>query len=280
METDFRRVVVIGYGKATGDILKYVDDQKADYGYSPEFIEHEPRALSVIGQICKEREIPYACIPDKKELGAYLGEITEETLVLSASNNFLFPASVVERENITIINFHNALLPDYPGRNAPSWVIYQGETQTGITWHYVTAGVDEGSIIIQKTCEIGPDMKAYELTEQLMDLACEGFYECFAEVLAKNVQARPQDFSPDRRMYRSTQVPGDGFLDLEKGAGGAVPAAAQCGLRKKRYLSAAADAGGWEMCGGFALSEDCAGKAKGRGKYAVSVPCGRRFAEN
>ena len=216
MKTDFRRVVVIGYGKATGNILKYVDDKKADYGYSLEFIEHEPHALSVTGQICEERGIPYAGIPDKKELGAYLGRITEETLILSASNNFLFPASVVERENITIINFHNALLPDYPGRNAPSWVIYQGETQTGITWHYVTAGVDEGSIIIQKTCEIGPDMKAYELTERLMDLACEGFYECFAAVLAKSVQARPQEFSPDRRMYRSTQVPGDGFLDPEK----------------------------------------------------------------
>ena len=216
METVFRRVVVIGYGKATGNILKYVDDKKTDYGYFPEFIEHEPHALSVTRQICEERGIPYASIPDKKELGAYLGGITEETLILSASNNFLFPAPVVERENITIINFHNALLPDYPGRNAQSWVIYQGETQTGITWHYVTAGVDEGNIIIQKTCEIGPDMKAYELTERLMDLACEGFYECFAAVLAKSVQARPQGFSPDRRMYRSTQVPGDGFLDLEK----------------------------------------------------------------
>ena len=216
MKTDFHRVVVIGYGKATGNILKYVDDKKADYGYSLEFIEHEPHALSVTGQICKERGIPYASIPDKKELGEYLGGITEETLILSASNNFLFPASLVERENITIINFHNALLPDYPGRNAPSWVIYQGEAQTGITWHYVTAGVDEGSIIIQKTCEIGPDMKAYELTERLMDLACEGFYECFAAVLARSVQARPQEFLPGRRMYRSTEIPGEGFLNLEE----------------------------------------------------------------
>lgn len=216
MKTEFRRIVVIGYGKATGNILKYVDDKKADYGCSLEFIEHEPHALSVTEQICKERGISHASIPDKKELSDYLTGITEETLILSASNNFLFPASVVERDNITIINFHNALLPDYPGRNAPSWVIYQGEAQTGITWHYVTAGVDEGSIIIQKTCEIGPDMKAYELTERLMDLACEGFYECFAAVLAKSVQARPQEFSPDRRMYRSAQIPGDGFLDPEK----------------------------------------------------------------
>ncbi len=214
METDFDRVVVIGYGKAAGEILKYTADRQKDYGYRPEFIEHELHALSVTKQICDERDIPFFSIPDRLKLGAYLSDIQERTLIVSASNNYLFPASLVERENITIINFHNALLPDYPGRNAPSWVIYRGEKQTGITWHYVTAGVDEGSIIIQKTCEIGPDIKAYELTERLMDLACGGFYECFDRVLTQSIEARPQIFSPGRRMYRSTEMPGEGFLDL------------------------------------------------------------------
>lgn len=214
MNTDFQRIVMIGYGKATGEILKYTDDRRADYGYALEFIEHEPHALGVTRQICGERGIPFASMPDKRELGRYLGEIQEKTLIVSASNNFLFPAALVERKHITIINFHNALLPDYPGRNAPSWVIYQGEERTGITWHYVTAGVDEGNIIIQKSCEIGPDTKAYELTERLMDLACEGYYECFDSVLQENAVARPQGFSPERRMYRSGEIPGNGFLDL------------------------------------------------------------------
>lgn len=214
METEFERIVVIGYGKAAGEILKYIADRQADYGYRLEFIEHELHVLSVTKQICGERGIPFSSMPDKRELGAYLNEIKEKTLIVSASNNFLFPASLVGRENITIINFHNALLPDYPGRNAPSWVIYQGETQTGITWHYVTAGVDEGNIIIQKTCEIGPDTKAYELTERLMDLACEGFFECFDKVLSEKAEARPQEFLPGRKLYRSTEIPGEGFLNL------------------------------------------------------------------
>lgn len=216
MRSDFRRVVVIGYGKATGGILKYTDDRRVDYGYRLEFIEHEPHALGVTKQICEERGIPFVSMPDKRELGRYFGEIQEKTLIVSASNNFLFPAAVVERENITIINFHNALLPDYPGRNAPSWVIYRGEAQTGITWHYVTAGVDEGNIILQKSCRIGPDTKAYELTETLMDLAYDGFCECFDGVLQENAVARPQGFSPERRMYRSSEIPGDGFLDLNE----------------------------------------------------------------
>lgn len=214
METDFERVVVIGYGKAAGEILRYTADRQAETGYRLEFIEHELHALSVTRQICEERGIPFSSIPDRRELGAYLKAIREKTLIVSASNNYLFPAALVERENMTIINFHNALLPDYPGRNAPSWVIYQGEVQTGITWHYVTAGVDEGSIILQKTCEIGPDTKAYELAERLMDLACEGFFECFDAVLSGRAKARPQPFSPKRRMYRSTEKPGEGFVDL------------------------------------------------------------------
>ncbi len=216
METDFHRIVVIGYGKAAGEILKYTADRQTDYGYRLAFIEHELHALSVTKQICSERGIPFFSIPDRRKLGAYLSEIGERTLIVSASNNYLFPASLVERENMTIINFHNALLPDYPGRNAPSWVIYRGEKQTGITWHYVTAGVDEGNIIVQKTCEIGPDTKAYELTERLMDLACEGFYECFDGVLTQSIEARPQVLSPGRRMYRSTEMPGEGFLDLHQ----------------------------------------------------------------
>lgn len=212
----FCRVVVIGYGKAAGNILKYIEKQRDIYGYRLEFIEHEFHALSVTKKICEEMGIPYANMPDKRELTEYLCDIQEKTLIVSASNNYLFPAACVEKENITIINFHNALLPDYPGRNAPSWVIYQGEQETGITWHYVTPGIDEGNIIIQKKCAIGPEEKAYELTERLMDLACEGFEESFAAVLEERAQTRSQEAGPGRRMYRSYEVPGDGVFALDE----------------------------------------------------------------
>lgn len=214
MESDFNRVVVIGYGKAAGDILKYIADRRTDYGYRLEFIEHEPHALSVTETICTERDIPFRRIPERDVLSRYLDEISEKTLIVSASNNYLFPKALVDRDYITIVNFHNALLPDYPGRNAPSWVIYSGERETGITWHYVTAGVDEGNIIVQKRCEIGSDEKAYELTERLMNLACEGFTQCFDAVLTERAEAVPQKFSGERRMYRSKEIPGDGFLDI------------------------------------------------------------------
>lgn len=214
MNTAFQRIVILGYGKVTGEVLQYVCEQKAEYGYQMEFIEHEIHPFSITEQICAAHGIPYRRITEKKELVSYLDQIAEKTLIISASNNFLFPASLVEKPHITIINFHNALLPDYPGRNAPTWAIYRGEKKTGITWHYVTAGVDEGSIIIQKTCEITPEMKAYELTGQLMDLASEAFRESFAQIMAQSVAAREQGFDPGRRMYRSSEVPADGIFAM------------------------------------------------------------------
>lgn len=214
MNTTYRKVIIIGYGKVTGEVLQYVCDRKREYGYQVTFVEHEVHPLSITEKICAENDILFMRITDKKELAAFLDNITEQTLIISASNNFLFPASLVEKEHITIINFHNALLPGYPGRNAPTWVIYMGEKETGITWHYVTAGVDEGNIIIQKHCVIGEDTKAYELTEQLMDLADEAFRESFADVLEQSVDAKPQGLDPKRRMYRSYEVPSEGFFEL------------------------------------------------------------------
>lgn len=212
--TTFQKIVIIGYGKVTGEVLQYVYDRKAEYGYELLFIEHEVHSLSITEKICNENDIPFMRITDKKKLAAVLEEIDEKTLIISASNNFLFPASLVDKPGITIINFHNALLPEYPGRNAPTWVIYMGEKETGITWHYVTAGVDEGTIIIQKRCRITEDVKAYELTEQLMDLASEAFCEKFADIMSESVKTREQEFDPDRRMYRSYEVPADGFFKL------------------------------------------------------------------
>lgn len=214
-QTKFKKVILIGYGKITGEILQHVYDKSRDYGYEIECIEHEIHPFNAVKRICKEYEIFFSSVYDKQELTKKLTRIEEDTLILSVSNNFLFPAEVVEKNNLTIVNFHNALLPKFPGRNAPSWAIYEGEYETGVTWHYVTTGVDEGNIIIQKKCEIGLDTKAYELTEKLMNLAYEAFCECFQGILEDSVTAIAQEFIPNRKMYNSKEVPGNGHFTMQ-----------------------------------------------------------------
>jgi len=211
----FDHIVIIGYGKITGEVISYVHAQQEKYGYSMEFIEYEIHPVSITHKICTDEGIAYSQIPEKEKVTEKLLGLTKKTLIISASNNYLFPASVVEKENITVINFHNALLPKFPGRNAPSWAMYAGETETGITWHYVTPGVDDGAIIIQKKTAILPDMKAYELAAELMKIAFEGFKEAFDGVVAGTATVVHQVFPPNRKIYFSKMVPGEGVFSLE-----------------------------------------------------------------
>lgn len=210
----YERIIVIGYGVVTGEVVQYVIDKKEQYNYTITYIEHEVHPFNNAKKIAINNEIEYLKLEDKTELTEYLLNQNENVLIISASNNYLFPKELVDKPNTTIINFHNALLPKYPGRNAPSWVIFDEQRETGITWHYVTSGIDEGNIIIQKKCEISEDIKAYELVSMLMHLASEAFKECLDLVVCDQVVSRKQDFSDERKIYKSWEVPGNGTFEL------------------------------------------------------------------
>lgn len=210
----FERIIIIGYGEIANDVLVYVHGRQENYGHYLEVIEHEIYPLNVMEKICRVNEVPFKRIVDNSELALYLCTLNETTLIISANNNYLFPRELVQKDNITIINFHNALLPDYPGRNATTWVIYRGEKATGITWHYVTEGVDEGDVIIQKSCLIEEDVKAYELAGVLMQLAFEGFMEIFDLVFNGTVNRSPQCFVQNRKVYNSKEIPRNGKFNM------------------------------------------------------------------
>ncbi|MBK5720450.1 phosphoribosylglycinamide formyltransferase [Dysgonomonas sp. Marseille-P4677] len=60
-----------------------------------------------------------------------------------------------------IINIHPALLPKYGGKgmygdNVHKAVVAAGETESGITIHYVNENYDEGNIIFQAKCPVLP----------------------------------------------------------------------------------------------------------------------------
>lgn len=55
------------------------------------------------------------------------------------------------------IQYHPSLLPMHRGPSSINWPIAMGATTTGLTIFYPNDGLDEGDILLQKTCDIGPD---------------------------------------------------------------------------------------------------------------------------
>ncbi|HDX9588720.1 TPA: phosphoribosylglycinamide formyltransferase [Bacillus pseudomycoides] len=56
-----------------------------------------------------------------------------------------------------IVNIHPSLLPSFPGKDAVEQAIEAGVKVTGVTIHYVDAGMDTGPIIAQEAVTVSED---------------------------------------------------------------------------------------------------------------------------
>jgi methionyl-tRNA formyltransferase len=67
------------------------------------------------------------------------------------------PDSFTQLPRLGTIQFHPSLLPRYRGPSSINWPIIRGDTKTGLTIFRPNEGLDEGPVVLQKECDIGPD---------------------------------------------------------------------------------------------------------------------------
>lgn len=67
------------------------------------------------------------------------------------------PEAVRDAPRYGTFQYHPSLLPLHRGPSSINWPIAMGSTQTGLTIFWPDDGLDEGPILLQKTCAIGPD---------------------------------------------------------------------------------------------------------------------------
>ena len=207
----FDRAVIIGSGKlacqcaetAIGAVKKL------------EVIESECPAISFLEGVCKKHGLKYRQITDKNILSNWFMGTADSTLVISAFNTYIFPRPVVEHKKLRIVNFHNALLPRHRGRNACTWAIFEMDAATGITWHQVGTGIDDGNIIVQKKLEIGLLTTALELTDRCLQLGAAAFRDILLSLVRGDCQSRPQSGQADLGVvHRGMDVPNNGLLEI------------------------------------------------------------------
>lgn len=137
--------------------------------------------------------IPNILIPRGKNFSAKLMEIIpEETdLIVLAGFLSIINHGVTDAFVGKIVNIHPALLPKFGGKgmwgnHVHSAVIAAGETESGATVHYVTAGVDEGEIILQKSFPVELGDTAETLAEKVHQIEYDIFPQAINQVLNKN----------------------------------------------------------------------------------------------
>lgn len=121
-----------------------------------------------------DREIQVACEAHKIDL-----------IVLVGWMRILSPWFVRQWTH-KILNIHPSLLPKYPGMDLDvhQEVLDNGETETGMTIHFVDEGVDSGEIILQKSVQVSPEDTAETLKVKVQELEKRWYPEVLRELSA------------------------------------------------------------------------------------------------
>ncbi|MGM0124378.1 phosphoribosylglycinamide formyltransferase [Enterococcus sp. AZ194] len=81
-----------------------------------------------------------------------------------------------------IINIHPSLLPDFPGLHGIRDAFFGKVAQTGVTIHYIDAGIDTGPIIAQEVVEILPNETLESLETKIHQVEHRLYPKVLAEI--------------------------------------------------------------------------------------------------
>ncbi len=109
-------------------------------------------------------------------------------LIVLAGFMMLVPQGMVQAFPNKIVNIHPALLPKFGGKgmyghHVHEAVVAAGETESGITIHYVNEQYDEGAIIFQASCPVLPTDNADEVANKIHLLEHQHYPTVIAQLL-------------------------------------------------------------------------------------------------
>jgi methionyl-tRNA formyltransferase len=109
------------------------------------------------------------------------------------------------------INLHAGKLPLYRGRNVVNWALINGETEIGITSHFLDDGVDTGDIILQQTLPISWTDTYGDVLQRVVEKIPELVINSVSLIARGEAQRQPQAHLAGT--YFPARGPGDEWLD-------------------------------------------------------------------
>ncbi len=124
-----------------------------------------------IMQIAWERHIPVFEVQRMRDpftistLAAFVPD-----MICVACFSLVIPRAVLDIPRLGCLNVHPSLLPDKRGPVPLFWTFRRGDTQTGVTIHFMNEGIDSGDILAQEVIAVpdGIDYAALEAQSALL----------------------------------------------------------------------------------------------------------------
>ena len=140
-------------------------------------------------------DVPTAVMPkpelnDEEKMMALMKEYKIDFIVLAGFLP-LVPNFLIEAYPMRIVNIHPSLLPKFGGKGMWGHHVHEavkaaGETESGITIHYVTPVCDSGEIIAQYKTTISPENSADDIAAKVHELEMK-YYPAIIEKIIKGL---------------------------------------------------------------------------------------------
>ena len=112
------------------------------------------------------------------------------------------PQPVLDAPRLGSFQYHPSLLPMHRGPSSINWPIAMGSNRTGLSIFWPNEGLDEGPILMQKECEIGPDETLGDIYfKKLFPMGVAAMIESLDLVKAGNAPKQVQNL--DEGSYES-----------------------------------------------------------------------------
>lgn len=142
--------------------------------------------------IAEEHHIPAHIVGRKefREPALFLPVLEEKKIdfIVLAGFLWLIPPYLVKAYHQRMVNIHPSLLPKYGGKGMHGMHVHEavfkaGDTESGVTIHYVNDHYDEGQVIFQKKVELAPGDNPQRIAAKVLAAEHEYFPKVVEECL-------------------------------------------------------------------------------------------------
>lgn len=146
-----------------------------------------------IEELILDYRVPFFRVNDHNgpECIALLRTLSPDVIVVT--NTRILSEELIGVAPLGCLNLHMGKLPQYAGLASIFWALYNGESEIGITVHFVNKELDAGDIIIRGSLAVGKRDTEHALYKEALKLGSKMMVHALSQVESGRVPRIPQD---------------------------------------------------------------------------------------
>lgn len=176
------------------------------------------RDIDTVRACAATRGIPVLVQPPRGNIEPFVDDLKKAApdLIVVWSYSMILPSVVIAVPQLGCVNVHGGLLPSYRGAHVMQWAIINGENETGVTLHYVDAGIDTGPVIAQARFPLEWEDDAVSVQGKLKATGSRLLREWWPSIVGGTAPRTPQNES--RAKCYPLRNPQDGLINWSSSA--------------------------------------------------------------